>query len=252
MSRTMAALNNANVSVYPIDARGLSCNPEAIINIDTMKSIADATGGKAFYNRNDLARGVRDALDDSREVYLLTYSPNRLAQDGAYHTIRVQTTQKSIQLRYRRGYYAPGKEDGGSAEDADRLTRVVASPLDTPEVGVQAHVETGTGAAGEIALQIRVDATDLTLAPKDGRWAGALRLEAIQIGATGERLGGFQQTAEVNLKQETYQRALEEGLPFEMKFPREAAAVSVRIAVVDLGGGHVGSLTVALPQRPAR
>jgi VWFA-related protein len=74
MERAVRALNSANIAVYPIDARGLSVgNP--YINVSTMREMAQETGGTAYYNRNDLHRAVRTALDDSRDVYSLTYSP---------------------------------------------------------------------------------------------------------------------------------------------------------------------------------
>ena len=244
LNQTLAVLNDANVSVYPIDARGLSCNPDAAINIDTMRDIADATGGKAFYNRNDIATGVRASLDDSHEVYLLAYSPHPLVENGAYHRIRVQSARPGVHLRYRRGYYAPGGDQPDSAGIADRLTEVVSSPLDASEIGIEASVERS---ADEINLVIHVDPADLNLTPAGGKWTGSLRLEGMQIGATGERLGGVHQAAKIDLEQATYQRVLQQGLPFEMKFKREPAAVAVRIGVVDARGGHAGSLSVRLP-----
>ena len=244
MGRAGAALNDASVSVYPIDPRGISCNPDVAINIDTMKDIADATGGKAFYNRNDLTTGVRSALDDARVAYELTYSPHPTAQDGAYHTIRVQCARRGVQLHYRRGYFAPGMKETGDAA-ADRLTAVLSSPLDASGIGIQASL--GQASGNDVSVAIRVDAADLNLTRKAAKWTGALHLEAMQTGAAGERLGGVSQTAELNLEPATYQRALRQGLPFEMKLPRDPAAVAVRIGAVDERGGHAGSLTVPLP-----
>ena len=248
MKRTMAVLNDAAVSVYPIDARGLSCNPDVNINIGAMRDFADATGGKAFYNRNDLETGVRAALDDSREVYVLTYSPQPMVADGAYHTIRVQSSRRGVQLRYRQGYYAPGRDEAaGSAGPADRLAEVVSSPVDASEIGIQAAVEQ---AGDDIALAIHVDPAGVNLVPNAARWAGALRLEAMQLGAAGELLGGVNQAAKLNLEEATYQRDLRQGLPFEMKFRREPGAIAVRIGVVDERGAHTGSVSVPLPPLP--
>jgi hypothetical protein len=50
---------------------------------------------------------VRLALDDSRDTYLLTYSPKGLVRDGSSHSIRVASTRPGLRLRYRRGYFAP-------------------------------------------------------------------------------------------------------------------------------------------------
>jgi hypothetical protein len=213
-----------------------------------MNDIADATGGKVFANRNDLAQGVRAALDDSREVYLLSYTPQQLTADGAYHRIRVTTSRRGVQLRYRRGYYAPGKQEPPVAEAADRLTSALLSPLDVSEIGVQASIRAGD----EVAATIRVDLADLNLTPKADKWSGALHLAALQTGAAGAHLGGVKQAVTINLEQATYRRALAEGLSFEVKFQRAPAAVTVRIGVVDDVGGRVGTVSLPLPLPGAR
>lgn len=99
-------LNAANVTVYPIDARGLSVNPRAHINIATMQELAEQTGGQAYYNNNDLASMVRSALTDSRDGYVLTYAPSDYVEDGKYHTIRLRAGRRGVRLRHRPGYYA--------------------------------------------------------------------------------------------------------------------------------------------------
>jgi VWFA-related protein len=258
MKRAMAALNDANVSVYPIDARGLSAAKGRVddatlktthdpgININTMTQIADATGGKAYYNRNDLDRGVRLALDDTREVYVMTYYPKDIAENGAYHQIRVRSTRPGVQLRFRRGYYATAREEDSSAGTADRLARALSSPLDSSEIGIQASVEQTSG-AGDLAVVIHVDPADLSLAHSTERWTGSLRLVGVQIGATGERYEGQSQTAQLDLLPASYQRALEQGVRLELRLKREPSAVAVRIAVVDERGARVGSLSAPLP-----
>jgi VWFA-related protein len=247
MKRTVAALNDANVSVYPIDARGLSINPLAYINIGTMRDLADATGGMAYYDRNDLDQGVRKALDDSREVYVMTYYPKDMVENGAYHQIGVRSTRRGVQLRFRRGYYATAADQDGG----DRLGRALSSPLDSSEIGIQASVERG-GGGEDLAVAIRVDPADLSLAHSTERWTGSIRMVGVQIGATGERYEGQIQTAQLDLLPETYQRALEQGVQLELRLKREPAAVAVRIAVVDERGARVGSLSVPLPPQAAQ
>jgi VWFA-related protein len=265
MGRAMAALNDAGVAVYPIDARGLSKGDDIVAivttpdlhgrpatnvafndNIATMEQMASATGGKAFHDRNDREQGVREALDDSREVYVLTYYPKAIAEDGAYHQIRVRSARAGVQLRFRRGYYATAQDE----DRGDRLARALSSPLDSSEIGMQASVDQTSGNANEVTVALRVDPADLSLAHNTERWTGSIRMVGVQIGATGERYEGQSQTAQLDLLPATYQRALEQGVRLELRLKREPAAVAVRIAVVDEGGARVGSLSVPLP--PAR
>jgi VWFA-related protein len=259
MARTMAALNDANVSVYPIDARGLSqATPEstgrktddASINISTMNGIAAETGGVAYANRSDLARGVRLALDDSREVYVMTYYPKAIAENGAYHQIRVQSTRPGVQLRFRRGYYATAGEEESGAGAADRLARALSSPLDSSEIGIQASVEPASDDAGVLAVAIHVDPADLSLAHDSNRWTGSLLMQWLQTSATGERYEGPSRRVPVDLTQEGYQKAMEQGVRLELRIHRDPASVALRIAVADERGGRVGSLSAKLP--PAR
>ena len=260
MARTMAALNDANVSVYPIDARGLSKSmaisgdpvKDPNTNIHSMIQIADATGGKAYYNRNDLDRGVRMALDDSREVYVMTYYPKDIAEDGAYHRIGVRSTRPGVHLRFRQGYYASAREADSSAGAADPMARALSSPLDSSEIGIQASVEPESGAGNGLDVVIHVDPADLSLAHNTERWTGALRLVGVQIGAAGERYEGVSQTVQLDLLPATYQKALEQGLRLELRLKRDPAAVAVRVGVVDDRGARVGSLSVPLTLHAAQ
>jgi VWFA-related protein len=246
LNQTTAALNNANISIYPIDARRLSIDPSASVNISTMRTIASATGGVAYYNRNDLDRGVRLALDDSREVYVLTYTPKSLVDDGAYHDIRVRTSRPGVRLRFRRGYFAPPAGEGERASLASRVDSALSSPLDVSEIGVTASVQPSPGGIDETNLVVRVDAADLSLSNSASRWTGALRLEAIQTGPAGERLGGERQTAQLSLEPASYQRALKDGLRFEMKLKRKPGATAIRLGAVSEPNGRVGSVLIPL------
>lgn len=104
IEQTTHALSSAGLRLYPVDARGLSMNPGT--NIDTMREMAEQTGGRAFYNNNGLLSEMRLALEDSREGYLLTYTPNNFSEDGSFHTIRVRVSRPGVKLRYRPGYSA--------------------------------------------------------------------------------------------------------------------------------------------------
>ena len=251
LGRAVTALNNAGVAVYPIDARGLSRSSSVNDNIHTMVQVASATGGKAFHDRNDREQGVREALEDSREVYVLTYSPDNIAHDGRYHRIRVQSTRPGVRVRYRQGYFAPNGDEAAVATLAENLTHTLDSPLDVAEIGIQASSKVGSGGADDVNIAVQVDLSDIGLAHEAARWKGALRLEAVQIGPLGEHYEGVTQAAQLDLLPETYRKTLAEGLKLEMKLQRNPAATAVRVAVADETSGRTGSVTIQLPARPA-
>lgn len=112
----MRRLNASNISLYPVNARGLTVEETGYRNIDAMKSMASKTGGRAFYNRNDMAQLVSAAIRDSREGYVVTYASGAFNEKRPLHRIKIRTTRDNVRLRYRRSYDAAGS--GGPAPDA--------------------------------------------------------------------------------------------------------------------------------------
>jgi VWFA-related protein len=60
-------LMNAQVAVYPIDAAGLS-KEQRLNSISTMQAMAEQTGGRVFFNNNDLELGIRSSINDGPRI----------------------------------------------------------------------------------------------------------------------------------------------------------------------------------------
>ncbi len=106
-------LMNAQVALYPIDAAGVAINDRFPAHT-AMVSMAERTGGKTFYNRNDIDLGIRTSIDDGSAYYTLDYYPQNRVWDTKFRRIEVKVSRPGIRLRYRQGYYALGP--GGSTE----------------------------------------------------------------------------------------------------------------------------------------
>jgi len=131
---TINAAVRANVSFYPVDARGLAAvvaggdasqaSPRGTgifsgqaqrrqmerfqSRQETLVSLAEDTGGKAFLDSNDLSLGIRQAQNDIRSYYILGYYPANTAQDGRFRRIQVRLNRPlQARLDYRSGYFAP-------------------------------------------------------------------------------------------------------------------------------------------------
>ena len=82
------------------------------IDEGSLKKITEATGGRAYFPRNE--RELRDAFAqiqrDLREQYLIAYSPSNKGRDGSYRRVTIEITnpdlQKQLKLTYRPGYFA--------------------------------------------------------------------------------------------------------------------------------------------------
>jgi VWFA-related protein len=75
-----------------------------------LERIAEATGGRAFFpfKIQDVSDAFNDIQAELRSQYLLSYKPADFVADGRYRSIVLTAVnQKHLQVRSRRGYYAP-------------------------------------------------------------------------------------------------------------------------------------------------
>lgn len=75
----------------------------------SMQQLADATGGKAFfpYKMKDVTRAFSSIEDELRSQYVVSYRPADFDADGRFRAIEITSLKKDLQVRARRGYYAP-------------------------------------------------------------------------------------------------------------------------------------------------
>jgi VWFA-related protein len=96
--------NQSNVAVYTLDPQGLGMGPGRGSQ-DSLRVLADQTGGRAFVNANDFRRALSHVLDDSGAYYLIGYvSPH--PNDGKFHTIGVRVKRPQVSVQARKGYWA--------------------------------------------------------------------------------------------------------------------------------------------------
>jgi len=96
----------AEVIVYAIstDDSGLILRGDK-----TLKRIAEATGGRAFFpfKMKDIKSSFSAIEDELRSQYIISYHPADFEADGRYRPIEITALKKDLQVRSRRGYYAP-------------------------------------------------------------------------------------------------------------------------------------------------
>ena len=234
MERTAKALNAANLAVYPVDARGLmtdpglsaagrgSANPrkaqtgpntKAMRSIqytqDTMEALAQRTGGKAYYNSNDLKNAIRGAIDDARTTYVLGFYPTHNTWDGRFHDLKVQTDRKGVNLRHRLGYYAFADQPLTDKEKKAAFQEALWSPLESTTLGLTLRLAPNLPKPGKLRVVMLVDVRNVQLEQKDDRWAGRLEILFVQQAASDKQPTIVGDQMEVNLKKDTYTAAMQ-------------------------------------------
>ncbi len=144
IAMTGSLLSDAQVAVYPVDPRGMSNNSVYSVGSDpnptsgsnltdttlrggmgtsmnadsdtriaahsTMNDLAEKTGGKAFYDRNDLDNAVLESINDGSSYYTLGYYPDNKDWNSRFRNIRVKVNRSGVKLHYRAGYFAVDRQ----------------------------------------------------------------------------------------------------------------------------------------------
>jgi hypothetical protein len=135
-----------------------------------MRSLADRTGGKAFYNRNDIDVGIRTSLEDGSTYYTLEYYPENKTWDGKFRVIQIKG-RSGVNLRYRQGYYA--LDPLLQSKDADKtLARNFSDSLslDSPSatgVVFRAGIAPASTKTQQVTVNFAIDPHTLAFQHKD-------------------------------------------------------------------------------------
>ena len=79
--------------------------------MDTLRTLAENTDGRAIVNRNDIADGMKQITQDTSAYYLIGYNSTQAPTDGKFHEIKVRVKRPGVQVRARKGYWALNREE---------------------------------------------------------------------------------------------------------------------------------------------
>jgi VWFA-related protein len=259
MRQATRALNDAHVTLYPVDARGLVGAQTASGgrvtfttfagvrgNIETMEVVADETGGRAFANSNALDLSIRRAVDDSRFTYLLGYYPSDTKWDGRFRTISVEVKRKGLTVRHRRGYVAAAVPATDERARTAALREALQGPLQSTKVGLQ--VSTERLGDSQVNLMVRIDPATLRLERDGTGWRGAVDLLFADV--SRNRIGTISDTAKlgITLSDEGRVRASREWLPVARTISLRPETFQIRVVARDVASGDVGSIVIPASQ----
>jgi Ca-activated chloride channel family protein len=74
-----------------------------------LQQLSDFTGGRAFfpYKMKDIKSSFAAIEDELRSQYVVSYNPADFDADGRYRSIEITSLKKDLQVRARKGYFAP-------------------------------------------------------------------------------------------------------------------------------------------------
>lgn len=96
----------AEVIIYAIstDDSGLVMRGDKVL-----EQLAEATGGRVFFpfKMKDITHSFAAIEDELRSQYVVSYKPADFDADGRYRSIEISSLKKDLQVRARKGYFAP-------------------------------------------------------------------------------------------------------------------------------------------------
>jgi VWFA-related protein len=141
MRDIFSTCSRGNVSIYPLDPRGLSptefdagdrvdmeTDRRTITEaFDSLRTLADQTDGRAIIGRNDPIPDLKQMVQELGVYYLLGYTSSVAPRDGRFHEIDVRVKRPGVQIRARKGYWAYTE---------DEIRRASAPPKPGPPIEV--------------------------------------------------------------------------------------------------------------------
>lgn len=305
LHKLYALFADAQIAVFSIDPRGvqnigMGVAPNAVASaasvhagdLLSMESVAEATGGGALYNTNDLKAALAHAIANGSSFYSISYVPPSAAYDGRHHTIHVTVDRPGLHLVYRTSYYAedpyksldastPKLATAGSHQPASGPTPIVAAmarfsppstqllfdakvlpasepplPTDPPVMGVPApHFKNAPLVRYDIVFALPTEQIAFADTPGDTH-SGSLEFDAVAYDVSGNLITSRSQTMPLPLTAAEYAQFLSTPFQFYEQLDLPAGQVFLRLGILDRTSGRIGTLevplTVAAHPKPSR
>jgi VWFA-related protein len=279
---TQDALNaaaRANLSFYTIDPRMLdgagtdfmqlsgpgmpngatqtAIREELQRSQDSLRVLAEETGGFATLNTNAFASAFDQIVQRNSQYYVLGYAAPQHQQDGRFHSIDVRVKRPGVKITARRGYASQRqatadelkkREGERVARDARRpnsdktstaLRDVLGGPLQESGLGLSVHAAPFRHSDKEsaIALAIEIHGDGLPLSPP-----GRLELSFYDVNDRGKAGSGVRKEIDLALKPETAARIKSHGIRLNQRIMLAPGRYQLRFGVRESTGGQSGSV----------
>jgi VWFA-related protein len=272
---TINAAIRANVSFYPIDARGLvaqaplgdatkgspggqgmysGSSARAMTSNfqnqqETLYTLAADTGGKALLDNNDLSMGIVQAQKDMTSYYIIGYYTTNEALDGRFRRIKITVNNSAVartisKLDYRQGYYG-GKTFKKFNESDKEQQLAQALALGDPITDMDIAMEMDYFRLGRdryfVPMVVKIPGSEIELARHGG--AESTRFDFIgEIkDAKGATVGNVRDNIEVKLKGESAQQLAKTTLEYDTGFTLPPGSYTAKFLARENETGKMGT-----------
>jgi VWFA-related protein len=274
--RAMQALNDSEVSVYPVDAQGLVyygpganvghlptgaaaaqqlSNRAWLLNAkhDTLRDFAEMTGGRAFYNTNDLAGAFQRATDDASSYYMLGYYLDTKNTKPGWRDLKVKIADgKGMEVRARKGFFVTNATMNPEATRINDMNFALAAPFEATSIPLLMEWGAVTNASGskdnkrQVAFTLHVAGSGVSVEGTHNAINLAVAAMATRPGNKKEGTviaDNVGEEVKASLKPENVSSFKSHGMAYNNKLELAPGQYSVRFVVRDNLSGRLGSVS---------
>jgi hypothetical protein len=244
-----SAANAQEVSLYTIDAEGLnplegggadsaysrdpiSASSSAKNFKDSLSFMADATGGIAIINTNDVSAGLERISEDLFSYYSLGFKLSSADADRV-HRLKVEVPgHPDYDLRYRRRFVEKSRE----TEVQDRVFTALMVDFEDNPMGLEltdGSPEPATGSRWMVPLHVSFPLDKVALLPLGDDYVGQVVLMIGAQDVKGRSSDMQRQEHEIRVPKTDYERAVRQRFAIDLKLLLDEGQQRVAVGLMD-------------------
>jgi VWFA-related protein len=267
---TTDAANQADVSLYTMDARGLAALPpggdanssspsgtalysgSAVASQvsslqgsrETLAALSADTGGRFFYDLNDFTPAFEEVQKENSSYYLIGYSPTNTRADGRFRHIRVEVSRPGLKVQARPGYFAPKNFRQFTRQEKENQLQQVMD-LDVPFVDLPFVVETAYFRRPDkkftVILAAKIPGSQVAFMKKSGKHDTEFDFAWKFTDEKNHVAGGLRDTLPVHMTNDTYEEVIGSNLFYEGEITLPPGKYNLKAVVRENESGKIGT-----------
>jgi hypothetical protein len=234
-ARLAQRANGARVAVHFVNTLGTVGGLSEVYMAS--RNVADLTGGRFT------------SLETADDALAKVDSASRTSSEGSYRDIEVKVSRRDAVVRYARGYRARADVptlDPREAATRERLREAAAMDIPLEEIKLDAKAGLSSGAGGErvVRVELRIDASRLTLRESSGRHQGVIDLMILCGNEQRKVVCSLSQQMTLSMDEARYRQAMTSGIPYATTVTVSGTATLVKVLVYDYDADLMGVANV--------
>ncbi len=272
------AANQADVSLYTMDARGLAALPPGgdasssspsgtalysgsahasqLSSLqgsrETLAALSTDTGGKTFYDLNDFSPAFEEVQKENSSYYLIGYSPTNTKSDGHFRHIRVEVSRPGLKVQARPGYFAPKSFQQFTRQEKEAQLQEVMD-LDVPFVDLPFVVETSYFRRPDkkftVVVSAKIPGSEVAFLKKTGKHETDFDLAWKFTDQKNQFAGGLHDTLPVRVTSDTLEEVIGSNLFYEGEVILPPGKYNMKMVVREDESGKIGTFETS-PDAP--